>query len=350
MSRKIDRSLYGPSVFEVTLGAILSVLLGAFVGFLFLVFKPVVIAKELPKEEDRVEATVYYVEGKDETSRDRQWMHKRQMLLDGTPGEMTLSEDEINACLNAGRPKKPTPKRPPPPKPGEPPAKPPAEEIPDELITHDVANVRIHDGIFQVGMPANLNLITFSVPLILQAQGTFVKKASMWVFSPSSVYLGSMPLNRIPGLTSLLIKRIADSTPVPDQAWAAWKRVDDVSIGGRLMHLTIVGATIESAPAATQEAPAAPATTTVTPTVAPAAVVPPSASATTPTAVPSAIAATPTPVENSAPGPAASSAVTTAPAASAPTAQVTPTPTPEAPAPTPTPAAAAAATPVPVAK
>ncbi len=300
MSRKIDRALYGPSFFEVTLGAILSILLGAALAFLFLVFKPVEVVKELPKEEDRVESTVYYVEGKDDTSRDRQWMHKRQMLLDGTPGAMTLSEDEINASVNAGRPKKPAPKPLPRAKPGEPAPKPAAEPVPDELITHDVPNVRIHEGIFQVGMPANLNLITFSVPLILQAQGSFVKGDTMWEFAPTSVYLGSMPLHRLPGLTHFLINKIVDTTPVPDAAWAAWKRVDNVSLGGRLMHLTIVNgvapASTEPAAETPQPAPASATSTapTAVPTAAPATETTPAPStpAATPTAAPSASPAT----------------------------------------------------------
>ena len=306
MSRKIDRALYGPSLFEVTLGAILSILLGGVFAFLFLVFKPVVVAKELPKEEDRVESTVYYVEGKDETSRDRQWMHKRQMLLDGTPGEMTLSEDEINACITSGRPKKPAKRIPPPPKPGQPAPKPEEEPVPDELFTHDVPNVRIHDGIFQVGMPGQLNLITFSLPVIIQSQGTFAKAADMWEYVPATAYLGSMPLHRIPGLTRWLIRKISETTPVPDQAWAAWKRVDDVSIGGRLMHLQISNGT---APAAETEAPAAP----------PAA---PTASTSTPTTTAPAqetSTAAPTPAPTAATAPASSAPASTPSATPAPT-------------------------------
>ncbi|HEY9154785.1 MAG TPA: hypothetical protein VIM69_06630, partial [Opitutaceae bacterium] len=245
MSRKIDRAIYGPSLFEVSLGAILSILLGVVLAFLFLVFKPVAVVKELPKEEDRVESTVYYVEGKDESSRDRQWMHKRQMLLDGTPGEMTLSEDEINACITSGAPKKPAKKPLPPARPGQPPPKAEPDPVPDELFTHDVPNVRIHEGVFQVGMPGQLNLITFSLPLIIQSQGGFAKGESMWEYVPNTVYLGSMPLHRIPGLTRWLIHKIAETTPIPDQAWTAWKRVEDVSIGGRLMHLTVAGAATE---------------------------------------------------------------------------------------------------------
>jgi hypothetical protein len=306
MSRKIDRAIYGPSLFEVSLGAILSVMLGAVLAFLFLVFKPVVVAKELPKEEDRVESTVYYIEGKDETSRDRQWMHKRQMLLDGTAGEMTLSEDEINACISSGAPKKPAKKRLPPPKPGQPAPKPEPDPVPDDLFTHDVPNVRIHDGVFQVGLPGQLNLITFSVPVIVQSQGTFAKGESMWEYVPSTVYLGSMPLHRIPGLTRWLISKIADTTPIPDQAWAAWKRVDDVSIGGRLMHFTILNGTVpeKEQPAAALAAPATavPETTVPAPT----------------TSAPAATTSVPAPTTR------APAATTSAPAAVAPAAPTAP--------------------------
>lgn len=236
---KIERALYGPSLFEVTLGALLSIALGVVLAFVFLVLKPVVVAKELPKEEERVQGQVYFLEGSKDLTRGRQWMRKRQMLMDGTAGEIALSEEELNAWFAAGAPKKPEKKPAPKPPAGKAGTPPPAEEIPEELLVLDVPNFRIRDSVFQVGVPGNLNLISFSLPVIIQARGTFEKAADMWVFKPSSLYLGSMPLHRIPGLTDILMKRVVSSGFLPEDALAGWKRVSDVSLDGKQIKLTI---------------------------------------------------------------------------------------------------------------
>lgn len=240
---KIDRALYGPSLFEVTLGALLSVSLGAVVAFVFLVLKPVVVAKEMPHEEERVQGTVYFLEGSKDPTRGRQWLRKRQLLMDGTAGEIALSEEELNAWFAAGSKqpdKKPAPKpvaKPPAGKPGAP-AQAPAEE-PEDLLVLDVPNFRIRDGVLQVGIPASLNLLSLSLPVVLQAQGKFEKGDDMWLYKPNVLYLGSMPLHKIPGFSDLLIKRVLRSGALPDDVLAGWKRVSQVAVDGKQLKLTI---------------------------------------------------------------------------------------------------------------
>ena len=242
---KIERALYGPSLFEVTLGALLSVSLGAVLAFVFLVLKPVVVAKELPKEEERVQGTVYYLEGSTDATRGRQWLRKRQLLMDGTAGEIALSEEELNAWFTAGTKqadKKPAPKpaaKPPAGKPGAPAQPAAAPEEPQDLLVLEVPNFRIRDSVLQVGIPANLNVLTFTWPVVLQARGTFTKGDDMWLYKPSALYLGSMPLHSIPGLTDLLIKRVLRSGFLPEDAMAGWKRVSNVALDGKQLKLTI---------------------------------------------------------------------------------------------------------------
>jgi hypothetical protein len=237
-ARKIDRALYGPSLFEVTLGALLSLALGVALAFCLLVLKPVEVVKELPKEEERQAGTVYFVEGAKDPARSKGWMRKRQMLIDGAPGEVALSEEELNAWFSSGAPakveKRPVPKAAPGAK-GQPE---PAEE-PTEVLTLDVPNVRIRDSVFQVGIPGNLNLLTLTLPVVVQTQGTFAKGSEMWEFKPSTMYLGSMPLHRIPGFTDMLMKKLMHSNVVPEDAMATWKRVSDVSLDGKTLKLTI---------------------------------------------------------------------------------------------------------------
>jgi hypothetical protein len=79
ISRKIEKALHGPSLTEVVLGVVLSLILGAALAFAYLVLKPVVIAKEMPKE--RLAGVVYYIEGGRDINRSKQWMRKKQLFL-----------------------------------------------------------------------------------------------------------------------------------------------------------------------------------------------------------------------------------------------------------------------------
>ncbi len=256
-SSKIDRALYGPSLFEVTFGAILSALLGAVLAVGFMILKPVEVAKEPPKEEERVQGAVYFLEGNVDPSRSRQWIRKRQMLLEGTAGEIAFSEEELNAWFSAGIPakaKKPAPR--PTPKsatPGKAAAQSPAEE--EDLLVLETPNVRIRDSIFQVGVPGNLNLIVTSFPVVLQSQGIFEKIDDTWMFKPSAIYLGSMPLHRIPGFTDQLVKRLMSSSLIPEDALASWKRVERVAVDGKALKITFP---TPVAPAPEAAEPAAP--------------------------------------------------------------------------------------------
>ena len=70
VSRKIEKALHGPTLAEVLLGVVLSLILGAALAFAYLVLKPVAIAKEMPKE--RIAGMVYYIEGTKDSDRGKQ--------------------------------------------------------------------------------------------------------------------------------------------------------------------------------------------------------------------------------------------------------------------------------------
>lgn len=257
-SSKIDRALYGPSLFEVTLGAVLSVLLGAALAVVFMILKPVIVVKDPPKEEERVQGATYFVQGSTDASRSRQWIRKRQMLIDGTPGMIAFSEEELNSWLSSGAPKKdkkptkPAAKPATPPKPGAP-KQAPAAEPAEELLVLETPNVRIRDSVFQIGFPGSLNIWTFSLPIVLQSQGGFEKIDDIWMFKPSTFLLGSMPLHRIPGFTDELARRFASGGFIPEDALNSWKRVSNVALEGKALKITI------PAPNAVAPEPVAPA-------------------------------------------------------------------------------------------
>ena len=95
MSAKLHRISHGPGWIEVILGALLSLILGAVVGAALLVARPVVTAKDTPKEADRDPKAVYYVQGARDPSKSRSALAKRKAFGEGQ--SVTLAEDELNA-------------------------------------------------------------------------------------------------------------------------------------------------------------------------------------------------------------------------------------------------------------
>ena len=69
MSAQSKRGGYEPSWTEVIVGALLSVFLGAALGVIFLVFKPVITVNEMPNEDARDLSSVYFIEGHREAAK-----------------------------------------------------------------------------------------------------------------------------------------------------------------------------------------------------------------------------------------------------------------------------------------
>jgi hypothetical protein len=237
--KKLERALYGPGLFEVTLGAALSVALGAVAGVAYLVYKPVETVKALPKEADRVPGQIYYVEGSKETGKARQWRTKRKQLAESVPGEIAFIEDELNAWF---APDVSAPKPAAKPAPGAPPEAAPEAPIPDELVSWSHPSFRIADNALQVSCSATFNplqMLALNVPLIVQANGDFQKQGEEFVYVPKTLYVGSLPVHRIPGATDYLIKRARTSQALPEQGMEAWKKVANVTVDGRLLKVAV---------------------------------------------------------------------------------------------------------------
>ena len=204
MSKKVDRAVHGPGWGEVILGALLSLILGVALGAVLLVLKPVVVAKELPKEP--VPGAIYYVEGvRGDTSKARQAMAKRKAFVEGRSVKVT--EDEINALAAAAAPATPAAK------PGEKAPEPPKS---NETLSAGTPNVRIHDGVMQVGVPLTLSVLGFEQKVIAQARGGFEKDGDVFVYDPSEIYLGSCPVQRLPFLSSYIRQKVLASQKIPD--------------------------------------------------------------------------------------------------------------------------------------
>jgi len=265
-NRRLERALYGPTIYEVTFGLLLSLALGAGLAIVFLIFKPAEVVAELPKEDEVKAGTVYYVAGTMDHLKGKQWMRKRQMLVDGTPGEIALTEDDLNlmfmngseagkqamekaakaeaeaaaAKAAAAKPAKPA-------KPGSKPAvaaapalaPTPDEQAPTDLITPSVLNFRIRDGVVQVGLPTTIATLGYTFPVVAQMKGTFVKQGDIFMFVPETVMIGSLPLHRFPHATEYMMQRAMTSDALAPEIMAAWKKLKNVEVDGKTIKLTI---------------------------------------------------------------------------------------------------------------
>src|SRR3954449_9514460 len=95
MNKRIDRAMRGPSWAEVILGALLSVILGVIIGALLLILRPVVVAKDTPKDIDP--KVVYFIEGPRDAGKSAQAQAKRKNFIEGQ--SITITDNELNALV-----------------------------------------------------------------------------------------------------------------------------------------------------------------------------------------------------------------------------------------------------------
>jgi hypothetical protein len=218
VNKKVQRALYGPGIVEVLLGAVLSLALGVVLAGLYLVFKPVSVVDKLPTADKLEEGMVYYIQGAKGSGEGGQLLRKQQLFLEGR--SVVLNEAELNTWMASSNnaPKKPVD-----------PKAPAANEL----------NFHINKGVLQVGLPYTVDLLGLSGAVIIQMQGTFAKEGDEFRYEPNTIYIGSLPVQRIPILLSLLKNKIYSAQELPDDLAAAWKKLENVSIEGQVLRLTM---------------------------------------------------------------------------------------------------------------
>ena len=229
-ANKIEKALYGPSMIEVILGAILGLIVGIVVACVYLVFKPVLTVREIPKAP--VANVVYYLPGVDSKAKSKDWQVKQKQFLAGA--KVQFVEDELNAwaatladpSTSSSAPAKAL-------KPGEKPAKP----VPEGFVIPAKPNFRIHDGKLQIGTQCTLNWYGLMTDVTVQATGVLQKDGDMFVFVPESIYLGSCPLHYLPMVPGLLLSHLTSNERVADDIRAAWAKLTDARIDGSVLKL-----------------------------------------------------------------------------------------------------------------
>jgi hypothetical protein len=231
--KKIEKALYGPSTTEVALGAILGLAAGLLVACVYLVFKPVLQVKELPKEP--VRGAVYYIPGSESTSKSKGLAAKQKAFIGGAGIE--LSEDELNAwsASTFGA----TPAAPKPAAKGAE-AKPDANQPAyDGIFNPGTPNFKFVGGNLQVGFKCVLNWYGLTQEVIVLSTGSLVLSGDDVVYVPQTLFLGSCPVHLIPGAAEPLASHLMGKKKVPDEIKSAWAKVNDATIEGPALKLTM---------------------------------------------------------------------------------------------------------------
>lgn len=225
--KKIEKALYGPSATEVALGAILGFLLGVLVACIYLTFKPVMTVREPVKEP--VAGVVYYQPGTANSSQSRQWNAKQKRFVAG--GSIEVNEDELNAWSAAELKKAPAA-----PAGGKAAAAAPSS---GSFLTAQAPNFRIVDGTMQIGFLCKIDYFGLAKEVQVIARGKFDKEGSTFEFDASEFYFGSCPLHKLMGLGAPLMAKLSSLHPPSDEMKAAWAKLSDVQLEGRVLKLTV---------------------------------------------------------------------------------------------------------------
>ena len=233
--KKLEKALYGPSLTEVALGAVLGLFAGVVMACVYLVLKPALSVKELPKEPSR--SVIYYIPGSESSTKSKGWQAKQKQLIGGAG--IQLVEDELNAwalTLAAPSAAKPAAK----PKSGEQ-AKPDETKPapPDGFIIPATLNFRIIGDKLQIGTKCTLNWYGLAYDTTVVATGGFRRSGDVFEFSADKVFLGTCPLHLVPAASGLLVSAIASKQKLSDELRIALTKVSGVTIEGGTLKLAV---------------------------------------------------------------------------------------------------------------
>jgi len=233
--KKIEKALYGPSVTEVALGAVLGLVAGVLTACVYLVLvKPVMTVKELPKEP--VRGMIYYIPGAESNAKGRTWQAKQKSFIAGT--NVAVVEEELNAWAAsafAAAPAKPAPGA----KAGDKAAAAPAGPALDGIFNPGNPNFRIVNGKLQIGTKCILNWYGLTKEVMLVTTGDIVRSGDKFKYSANSLYLGSCPVHLLPAVAGPLMSTLIEKKKTPDDINSAWAKLTDVTIDGNTLKLTV---------------------------------------------------------------------------------------------------------------
>ena len=226
--KKIEKALYGPSLTEVALGAVLGLVAGVLVACVYLVFKPVMPVKEIPKEP--VRGVIYFLPGGEASSKSRTWTDKQKQFIAGK--SVTVVEDELNAWAVSAFAASATPASAP--KAGDKPAASPSGL--NGIFNPGTPNFKISGGKMQIGLKCILNWYGLTKEVMVVSTGEMVKSGDTFVYSAQTLYLGSCPVHLLPVVAGPLASTLIEKKKAPDAVNSAWAKLTDVKIEGNTLQ------------------------------------------------------------------------------------------------------------------
>jgi len=211
-SQKLERQLYGPSMFEVTLGALLSLGLGAVLAAGYLAVQPVDTVTRLPREPDPDK--VYYVTGSARSSLGKGWLRKKQLLLEPGQTRIEITEDELNTWLGSSE------------------MQADKSDAKDGIVTVKRMNFRIRDDALQVGLPCEVSVAGQRYALVVQTRGGFKESGGQFTYAADEVMVGHLAAHRLPIVGGLVVRGLESIHTVPAELEEAWGTLSEVSVQG----------------------------------------------------------------------------------------------------------------------
>ena len=175
----------------------------------------------IPK--DAPAGAIYLIEGAHDFNKDSEIEEAKKTFLAG--GSVSISEGELNQYLgDLGKPADSS-------KPADKPA------APAGLVSPGPLNVRMKDGKIQFSSTVTISALTVSIPLIVQATGSFSKHGTAFAFDPETFYVGGCPMQRFLFLRDWVEAKLLFPQAVPEDLAAAWSKLVDVSIDSSGLQL-----------------------------------------------------------------------------------------------------------------
>jgi hypothetical protein len=243
--------LRAPSLFEIFISSILSVLLGAVIAATILILKPVEILTEAPKDKPLDATKIYFFQGHKDYTPSLRWRFKRDSLVQGH--SVSMNEDELNTWIEDVYPKIPL-EQAATKKPNVPakvkgkdaaPVKPSDSSQP--FIQTGTPNFRLTSETLRMGVVYYVNLFGYgSFEIVAQSEGTFEKPKDNKEpirYTPSTFYIGSLPVHKLLMLKGPIFKRIVDTFEFPAELTEAWSKLADVKVENRELVLGAPAAT-----------------------------------------------------------------------------------------------------------
>ncbi len=205
----------GPKLYEVVIGAILSLILGGLLAVIYLVLQPVEEVAQFPPEEAREKGKVYFKPGQVGRAGEFNWRPKQAAFEAGASGTIELVEQEINQWVSVEFSDLED------------------EDYPDAgmfFIAPRSLNFRVGDGRFQIASDLDWTVFGYTHTLKAHAIGTFVRGNGSFAFEPEEMYIGGFTVPRTGDFGPTLIRRVVEVLDPSQDLRESWAAVSEVSI------------------------------------------------------------------------------------------------------------------------